>query len=169
MRDLEAALAAVSGDAAFARDFFQRYIEGREVVDYQSLLASAGIAVRKVAPGAPTVGGVRMVDSATGVRVGSATPFGSPLYEAGVDRDDLIVSFGGRQVTSAAAWNEILQGHKPGDTVPLTFRRRSGTVNATVTVAEDPRVQAVSFERIGQPLTAAQRAFRDAWLNSAGG
>jgi predicted metalloprotease with PDZ domain len=168
MSDLESALATVSGDAAFAQDFFKRYVEGHELVDYQALLAAAGIAVRKVAPGAPTVGAVRMVDSATGVRVGSATPFGSPLYDAGVDRDDLILSFGGRQVTSVSVWNEIVQSHKAGDMVSLTFRRRSGTVNATVRIAEDPRVQAVTFERIGQPVTAAQRAFRDAWLDSAG-
>ena len=42
MADAEARLAEVSGDAAFARDFFARYIQGREVADYARLLAQAG-------------------------------------------------------------------------------------------------------------------------------
>src|SRR5687767_249556 len=41
--DLKAALAAVSGDAAFADDFFARYIQGRELVDYQRLLDRFGL------------------------------------------------------------------------------------------------------------------------------
>ena len=44
-------LATVSGDAGFARDFFARYIEGRELVDYERLLAAPASALRKVAPG----------------------------------------------------------------------------------------------------------------------
>ena len=165
MDDLKSALAAVSGDAAFAQEFFRRYIEGHDLVDYQALLAPAGILLRKIAPGAPTVGAVRVIDSAAGVRVAAAAPFGSPLYAAGVDRDDVIVSVDGRAVANTAAWNAMVQSHKPGDTVTLTFRRRSGPVTAMLRIAEDPRVQAVPVERIGQSLTAAQRSFRDAWLH----
>jgi S1-C subfamily serine protease len=111
------------------------------------------------------VGAVRVIDSAAGVRVAAAAPFGSPLYAAGVDRDDVIVSVDGRAVANTAAWNAMVQSHKPGDTVTLTFRRRSGPVTAMLRISEDPRVQAVPVERIGQSLTAAQRAFRDAWLH----
>ena len=38
--DAEATLAAVSGDKAFARDFFARYIQGHDVADYARLLAA---------------------------------------------------------------------------------------------------------------------------------
>ena len=49
--DAEATLAVVSGDAAFARDFFARYIQGRELADYGRLLAPAGFLVRPAARG----------------------------------------------------------------------------------------------------------------------
>ena len=49
--DLKSALAAVSGDAAFADDFFARYIQGHEVVDYARLLARAGFVLRPAVPG----------------------------------------------------------------------------------------------------------------------
>src|SRR6185436_2059996 len=39
--DAEARLAEVSSDPAFARDFFSRYIQGREAADYPALLARA--------------------------------------------------------------------------------------------------------------------------------
>jgi predicted metalloprotease with PDZ domain len=42
----EAVLAAVSGNRAFARDFFARYIQGRELADYRRLLMAAGLLVR---------------------------------------------------------------------------------------------------------------------------
>ena len=57
--------------------------------------------------------------------------------------------------------------HKAGDRVPLRFVRRSGeTVNTTITLAEDPRVEVVPMEKIGGILTEDQKQFRAAWLNS---
>ena len=49
--DAEATLAAVSGDAAFARDFFARYIQGRELADYGRLLTPAGFLLRTASRG----------------------------------------------------------------------------------------------------------------------
>ena len=41
--DLRRVLADVSGDRAFADEFFDRFVQGREVVDYAPLLARAGL------------------------------------------------------------------------------------------------------------------------------
>jgi predicted metalloprotease with PDZ domain len=51
MSDLETTLAAVGGDGAFARDFFGRYIRGRELADYARLLKPAGFVFRPVGRG----------------------------------------------------------------------------------------------------------------------
>ena len=169
MDDVRAALATVSGDEAFARDFFRRYIEGRELVDYQGLLARAGIRLQPVAPGRPSAGAMQLLDSASGPRVSAATPFGSPAYEAGLDRDDVIVSLAGGRVGSVAEWNQLLGARKPGDSVPVVFRRRNATITGTLRIVEDPRVQAVLVEQTGQAVTAAQRTFRDAWLTGQDG
>ena len=53
MQDLRRVLADVSGDRAFADDFFDRFIQGREVVDYAPLLSRAGLVLRKRNPGPP--------------------------------------------------------------------------------------------------------------------
>ena len=60
--DLKAALAGVSGDQAFAAEFFARYVQGRDVVDYARLLERAGLLLRPAAPGQPFVGNLRLQD-----------------------------------------------------------------------------------------------------------
>ena len=50
MADLKATLASVSGDEAFAEDFFARFIQGRDVVEYERLLARFGITARSIRP-----------------------------------------------------------------------------------------------------------------------
>ena len=45
LADARARLAEVSGDRAFADEFFDKYIEGREVADYARLLLRAGYVV----------------------------------------------------------------------------------------------------------------------------
>ena len=46
LADLRATLAEVSGDASFAANFFEKYIEGRDVVEYADLLSRAGFLLR---------------------------------------------------------------------------------------------------------------------------
>ena len=73
----------------------------------------------------------------------------------------------GVALTSTANWDEALSRHKAGDRVPLRFVRRSGeTVNATLTLEEDPRMEVVLVEKTGGTLTDEQRRFRESWLGS---
>ena len=60
-----------------------------------------------------------------------------------------------------------LDRRKPGETVQLEILRRDGrVVPSTLTFREDPRLEAVPVEAAGGTLTAAHRAFRDAWLGA---
>jgi predicted metalloprotease with PDZ domain len=167
MADLKATLAEVSGDAAFATDFFARYIEGREVVDYASLLARAGLTLRPATPGRGFMGEVALRDAPRGVRVADVVPFGSPAYAAGLERDDVIVSIAGTRVTRADEVDRAVTSRKPGETLQVTFERRGQPVTSTIRLAEDPRRELVPAEQAGPPLTDAQRQFRNRWLSSA--
>jgi predicted metalloprotease with PDZ domain len=165
MADLKATLAAVSGDAAFADMFFARYIQGHEVVDFAPLLARAGLLIRPVAPRAASAGGIRLNDAQGRVRV-VTSPMGSPAYEAGLERDDVLLSVGGKPVTRASDVEAAVQSKKPGDSLPVTFERRGQRVSATMKLVEDSRREIVPAEQAGQTLTMAQRRFREAWLGS---
>jgi predicted metalloprotease with PDZ domain len=165
MADLKAALAAVAGDAAFADDFFARFIQGREVVNYEPLLARAGLALRLASPGRAFAGEIRLLDAQGRART-SATLLDSPVYQAGLDRDDVILAVGGTAVASASDFERLIRARKPGDAVPLVFERRGERITAMLRLVQDPRLEIVRNEDIGRPLTDTQRRFREAWLSS---
>ena len=164
MADLKAALASVSGDAKFAEDFFARYIQGRDVVNYESLLARAGFVLGRASPGRAFAGNLRLQDVQGRPRVAGASPFGSPAYEAGLDRDDVILAVGGTNVTSALDVERVVGAARPGQQVPIVFERRGVRVNAVLRLVEDPRVEITPAEAVGQSLTPEQRRFREEWL-----
>jgi predicted metalloprotease with PDZ domain len=164
---LKESLAKLSGDRGFANDFFAKFVEGREVVDYTRLLARAGLVMRKRNAGRPFVGQVNLQAGGSALRVGGLVPWESPLYKAGVAQDDQLTNLDGVALTSMAIYEEALAKHKAGDRVTLRFVRRSGeTVNATLTLEEDPRVEVVPVEKTGGTLSDDQRRFRESWLNS---
>jgi hypothetical protein len=63
---------------------------------------------------------------------------------------------------------DVLSKHAPGQRIPIRFVRRSGgePVTATVMLEEDPRVEIVTAESAGAPVTPEQKALRATWLAS---
>ena len=163
LSDARRVLAEVAHDADFADDFFDRFIEGHEVVDYARLLANAGLVLRQASPGQPTLGGVRL---GAGMVVAELTPYGSPLHDAGVNRDDILTMLDGQRISSARGLARIVQGKRPGDRLSLSFRRRGLDIESTVVLGEDSRVELVLVESSGADLTPQQEAFRTAWWGS---
>lgn len=165
INDIQQTLATYVGDAAFAKDFFTRYIHGREAPDYKALLAHAGIELVQAAPSVATLGRVRTF-GADGATVEFATQVGTSLYNAGIDRGDVIHSIDGVKLTSAADWEAVESKHKPGDTVPISYLSRGQEITGTITFEASPRLVARPVEANGGTLTPAQKAFRADWFSS---
>jgi predicted metalloprotease with PDZ domain len=163
MADLKSVLASVSGDAAFANEFFARFIQGHDVVDYPRLLARAGLVARPRERGHAWFGDLSL-QSHTSVRITRAVPAGSPAYEAGLERDDVIVSVGGAAVSSQEDLDREMQKRKPGESVEVVFERKGRRTTSTVRLAEDPNLEIIPAEDAGQTLTDAQKRFRSQWL-----
>jgi predicted metalloprotease with PDZ domain len=165
LADLQTSLAKLTGDAAFAKDFFARYIAGREVVDYESLLAKAGFQMRKVRPGKIWLDAVVREQSGALV-VAAPTNWLGAMYKAGLDRGDKIRSLDGQALKTMADLQTVLERHKPGDTVAIEFEQRGVQKSAQVTFLEDPQLEVVAFETINQELTAEMKKLRAQWLGS---
>jgi predicted metalloprotease with PDZ domain len=167
MVDAEARLAEVAGDAAFARDFFNRYIRGRDVVDYTALLSRAGFVLRKRNAGRAWWGDMRLEPRGDRLIIAEFVPANTPAYAAGLEQDDELRQADGIRLRSADDMAAIVQRRKPGDHVRLTYVDRSGVEKTTVvSLVEDPHLELLTSERAMGGLTAAQRAFRDRWLAS---
>jgi predicted metalloprotease with PDZ domain len=168
LADIEKALADLTGDPAFARDFFTRYIRGREVLDYESLLARAGFVLRRVRPGAGLLGPVQLDYGTTGARIMGSTLIGSPLYRAGLDAGDVITTLNGRPLESDSVYQAIKAAHRPGDRLEVQYVSRGMARTGSLTLAEDPRLEVVTSEEAGLPLSQTARGIREAWLGPGG-
>ena len=184
LRDARDRLADVSGDRRFADDFFDKYIEGRELPDYEKLFARVGLVLRKRNPGGAWVGvldqsfaggggrGGRRggaptsIAPGTGVRVPGLVNSGTPAYRAGLEEGDLITAADGKAIATLDDWQAAVRAHKPGDSMPVEFNRHGSVVKAAITVEEDPTVEVVTLESTGGTLSAEQKAMRDGWLGS---
>jgi predicted metalloprotease with PDZ domain len=157
--DAEATLAEVSGDKAFARDFFGRFIQGHDAADYARLLDRAGFVLRKRSAGRAWLGDLRL-ESRSGLHVANLVAPTWPIYKAGVDQDDELQQLDGQRLTSEADVTTVLQRRRPGEQIRVVFKDRSGrSKTASVTLAEDPHIEVIVADG-----TPAQRAFRDRWL-----
>ena len=165
LRDLRDRLATLTGNRKFADDFFDKYVEGREVPDYARLLALAGYRLEMTQPDRGWLGTVAVTGTPNGLTFtlngrSAPLPFNTPLYDAGIDSGDTIKTIDGQPATEAV-WSSI-STKKPGDQVTLVVVRRGGeTITRTITLKPDPTVQRV-FSM--DSLTPAQTAFRESWL-----
>ena len=164
--DLRAVLGQVTRDPAFADDFFRRYVDGREVPDYEALLARAGMQLRKANAGRAWIGAPEMEAGEGGVVLAGPTRIGTPLYDAGLDRGGRILSLDGRPVRTPEEVAAAVAARRPGDEISIDFEQRAERRSARLRLAEDPRLEVVLVEDAGQPLPRAARAFREAWLGS---
>jgi predicted metalloprotease with PDZ domain len=163
----EARLAEVSGDRAFARDFFSHYIQGHDVADYGRLLARAGFTLRKRNAGAAWWGDVRLEIRGSSARISAPVPANSPAYAAGLEQDDDVQQVDGQKIGAALDLQAVLRRHKPGDRLDVVYVDRTGIAKkASVTLAEDPHQDVVAIETAGGTLTPQQEAFRASWLGA---
>jgi predicted metalloprotease with PDZ domain len=167
--DLEKILADYTSDPSFAADYFERFVRGREVPEFESLLAPGGMLLRRANPAGAWPGPVSLRFDEWGATIDTNTRKGSPLYEAGLDRGDRIFSVDGRRMTSRAAWAAALDGKRPGDELRVEYESRGSTRSATIRLTADPGLEVVTFESAGLVVTDAARRFRSEWLERKGG
>jgi len=165
-QDLEQALAEATGSEKFAREMFQRHIEGLEPMEYGTLLASAGFVLQAAAPAKAWIGTPAMNFSDRGIEVTGPTLRGSPLYLAGIDRGDRILEVDGKSLKTRQNLDDLVASHKPGDLSTLTVEARAGRKQVEIIWTQPPDVEIVSFEQAGRRVTPEITRFSDAWLGS---
>jgi predicted metalloprotease with PDZ domain len=162
--DLREALAHVTGDEEFAAEFFASYITGQELPDYESLLANAGLLLRRANPGSASVGPVSLAFEGKAALIEGNTIIGSPLYEAGLDRGDQILAIDRLKIESPKQWDHAMGRYEPGDIATIRYIQRGIERTAELTFDEDTELEVVTYESAGMNTRRAQRRFRRNWL-----
>ena len=164
--DLQRTLGEYTGDPAFARDFFGRYVRGRDVPDYAGLLERAGMLLRPAEARVAYAGPLSLTSDSTGPIVTSTPLAGTPVYAAGVANGDRLTSVDGRAISSEADWQASVASKSPGDSVLVVYFQRGREVRATMRLVPDPRTRVAAVESADASLTEQQSTFRAAWLAS---
>jgi predicted metalloprotease with PDZ domain len=115
--DLRVTLGETLGDAAFADDFFRRFIFGRDAPDYAALLANAGILVRPARAGSPSIGAPRVTAQDGALVIAGPVLVGTTLHDAGVSTGDRLIALNGRAVDSADALTAAVEAARPGSSI----------------------------------------------------
>ncbi|MEJ7760761.1 MAG: PDZ domain-containing protein [Gemmatimonadaceae bacterium] len=164
--DVRRTLGEAVGNPAYGDDVFRRYIMGSDLPRYESLLAAAGMSLRRAKPGAAWIGdlGLRVQD--TGIVVGASVLLGTPAYVAGIAQGDRIVSIGGRTITAAGDVDTAVAATRPGGRLAIVIAGRGGRREIQVAATENPRMEIVPYEVAGLRVTAQMKRFRNAWMGS---
>ena len=165
--DLRAVLAELTGDAAFAQQWFERHIYGSELPDLASLLADFGVSLQ--VDQADEVGfyQLRLDDTEDGLQVRGTVYETNPLYAAGLESGDVIKALNGSIVTQRADWEELVKTLEVGKTYTIDYLQNGLSVSGTFVAAADPGFSVALTDEEQVTKEALQR--REAWLAPSAG
>jgi predicted metalloprotease with PDZ domain len=160
---VQRAAEAVAGGSF--QEFFDRFVDGTDELPYERLLAPFGLSVSPEVVGSLPEASLKIRTRPGGDRaVVAAIDPDSPALAAGLDVGDEIVAVAG-QVAPPSGWEALLAGVKPGDTVPLTVRRRDRVLDLVVEAAGGGNVRWV-LSRDDETSERQDRLFQQ-WMDGA--
>jgi predicted metalloprotease with PDZ domain len=158
--DVQNALAAVT-NTSYANDFLKKYVYGHELIDYKKLFAAAGYFIVPVNAGKASFGRVSFDSTANVLTISRNTILNTPLYNAGLDIDDIIVELDGRKIKGVTAVDAIICKHKIGDKIAVTYLHHDKPTKTTITLKEDPWIK---IEKIAEGITDKQQQLSKQWM-----
>lgn len=166
--DLQETLAEVTDSTEFAESFFDRYVYKGSMINFKPLFARAGFLLKKEFPGQAVIsfGNQKIGFDGNKARVAEKTIIGSPLYNAGIDQGDVLLSLEGRPIPNARALRRQLAGHRPGETLDVRYESLGTEYEANLVLAENPQLELVTYEQAGKEVTEEIKKFRENWLGS---
>ena len=147
-RDIEATLGEYAG-IDFASDFFGKYIYDSQMPDYEALFAGVGVNFGKANPNKASLGTNIRINNGVGSLRSNAIK-GSPIYQAGIESTDQIISIAGTDLNTVNDVDEILSEYEPGDMIDITFNRWGKQKSTKVTLREDKAYKTSLMDSIGE-------------------
>jgi predicted metalloprotease with PDZ domain len=167
LTDLEQSLGQVTDSTQFAEQFFQDHIYEGQYPDLRPLLAEGGFVLQKAQSGQAVISFEANINyEGNKATIAGNTQPGSPLYNAGLNVDDEILSLDGQSIENARDMQRLLAAHDPGDELSIRYISLGDEYEATITLAENPRLEMIPFEQVGKEVTQEIERFRQSWLGS---
>ena len=158
VRDIQAVLTDYAGKE-LADTYFNRYIYDSQVPDYKRLLERVGVSFVQANPELATLGTPVEIENGRGI-LQSNVLAGTPLYEAGIEQGDEILSIGGQSLRGANSINELMSVYNPGESVEIVFERWGEERTVEIGLVADPLIST----KINSDADAEVLARRNRWL-----
>ncbi|OIN61141.1 M61 family metallopeptidase [Arsenicibacter rosenii] len=160
---LQEVLATVTNQD-YAAAFFGKYINGHAPIEYAPLLKPVGYTVKPAAPGKAWIGNLRFTDTDKGLIIPANTVKNTPVYKAGLDVDDVIVSVNNQPIKTTDALRSLLSEQKPGDKLTVQYQHRGQTRTTTILTEENPNQEVIVSEKAGSTPSEADVSARTKWV-----
>jgi predicted metalloprotease with PDZ domain len=157
--DLERVVTETAGAQFY--DFFKRHVRDVEVLPYDEAFSYAGLRLVKLQAKEPFNGGLAVTFEGSTAIIENVRNY-SPAENAGLQKNDEIVSLGGKKVTKDS-WLKTFARYKKGDRVPVVVKRDRRTIKAEIVLGEPERFEYRLEEK--PDATDQQRRLRAAWLS----
>jgi predicted metalloprotease with PDZ domain len=165
MYDLQKALAGISSEN-YASTFFRNYVFGHEPFDYRTAFSPANLDLVPVDSGKAWIGNFSFVAGRKDLMLTRNTIKHTPLYNAGVDFEDVLVTLDGKNLAQGKDIDNILADHKPGDRLTLVYKHQDVPVTAELQLVQNPAVQLVPRETLQVDKNAEK--FKREWMGEKG-
>ena len=96
---------------------------------------------------------IGVVFEAGTARIAQVIP-GSPAYDAGIRRDDLVIAFDGKPVTIGKEVPPMVQEHAVGSMATIVVKRAAGEETLKLRIQARPDVTALAGSLVGKPAPA---------------
>lgn len=157
--DFQKATELIAGSSL--EEFFSKYVRGREELDYNAVLAAAGLRLETAAPAdARVYFGADLAQEEDRLIVRRVYA-GSPAYEHGLNAGDQIVAMDNMRVTRDF-FNARIGEKKPGDLVNLTIFRFDDLSTLLIRLG-DRRESSFRIVPVASPTQAQRQTYRN-WL-----
>ena len=161
VRDLELALGEVAGDAAWAKDWFARFVYQSDLPDLGALLDDYGVYLKQAKPDSVDFMGLRLRENDGTLTVSGSVAENSPLFAAGLDEGSVITSLDGQTITSQVSWDAAVASLELGKTYAIGFTQLGRERTGRFTAGASPRL-VIEYPTEGVKRKTVRR--REDWL-----
>lgn len=138
----------------FADQYFNNYIYNGKMPDFNSLFESVGITISQDLE--KPYSGIQMVNN----QISSYPYIGSPAYNSGLTKGDLILAVNDVELNQDSNLNTILSKFKVGESVKITYKRFGNNHTTQLLLESDPTYQITLDDRARRRV----EKHRAAWL-----
>lgn len=164
--DIEKTVAEICNDEEFAASFFEKYIFGNEMPDFEGIFDQFGYKLINKNPGRPGIGYAYLKFEGDTATLLSDPRVGSGFYEAGVNKGDLILQIDGQPVTSYPELNFIVGTRKVGDELEIQYSHLGKLNKGTFKLKEENQLILVPKEKFSIRLKEEEEKLRGSWLST---